>query len=167
MYIAATDGEDLLKLSDSGIKPVWSPDGTTIAFLDWSQVWLMDPNGENRRSLADPFSILSNIRPEWSPDSRLLSLIEDTNGGIKVFAVETGETIFEHIEQDRSYRDQALPLSGHKVAYIDQHTFVPALFDDYYFPKQYQRLCIADMVTGECLHLRQEHGNILSFDIAR
>ena len=43
--------------------PVWSPDGTRIAYLD-NGIWVMNADGTNRRLL-----LLSSTRPAWSPDS--------------------------------------------------------------------------------------------------
>ena len=54
--------------------PVWSPDGRSIAFV-YSKgnvgltfgVWLVDPDGSNLRSVANP-----GLGPAWSPDGRSL-----------------------------------------------------------------------------------------------
>jgi eukaryotic-like serine/threonine-protein kinase len=52
--------------------PVWSPDGRAIAFVSsrgnqgWTfGVWLVDPDGSNLRSIANP-----GLGPAWSPDGR-------------------------------------------------------------------------------------------------
>ena len=54
--------------------PVWSPDGRSIAFV-YSKgnpglgfgVWLVDPDGSNLRSVANP-----GLWPAWSLDGRWL-----------------------------------------------------------------------------------------------
>ena len=43
--------------------PVWSPDGTRIAYLN-NGIWVMNTDGTNQRLL-----LLSSTRPVWSPDS--------------------------------------------------------------------------------------------------
>jgi Tol biopolymer transport system component len=60
--------------------PVWSPDGGTIAYASYNgtsqqyEIWLCDPNWENRRFLAQGHS------PQWSPDGSTLLYRQQTNG---------------------------------------------------------------------------------------
>ena len=69
---------------DVDLDPVWSPDGSTIAFVRWRsygegayadpRIWLVDADGQDLRALTDDGSTVSGaelfeIDPAWAPDS--------------------------------------------------------------------------------------------------
>ena len=69
------DGTNIQKLTihTGDATPVWSPDGTRIAFARRSQVidgdyeiWVMDADGGNQRQLTD--NDRWDEEPQWSPD---------------------------------------------------------------------------------------------------
>jgi Tol biopolymer transport system component len=75
--------------------PVWSPDGTKIAYLHGddstddgpinSQVWVMDANGGNQHRLTTSASIKDQV-PDWSPDGSKIAFNAGSfgSGGIWV-----------------------------------------------------------------------------------
>lgn len=67
IWTVNADGSDARKIADQGLNPVWSPDGTKIAYYRGvdgeAQVWVMNADGSGQRFLAAGFS------PAWSPDS--------------------------------------------------------------------------------------------------
>lgn len=74
----------------TGSEPRWSPDGSTIAFVDYLAngepwVFLERPGGSERRQLVPGQSV-----GPWSPDGRLL-LVD--NGGMRVVPVAGGDPI--------------------------------------------------------------------------
>jgi TolB protein len=77
------DGSGLQRITD-GVDPVWSPDGTQIAFTRWREprgVWVVDADGSNERRVFDG----SETRwPSWSPD--------DAGKARIVFSRHTGGT---------------------------------------------------------------------------
>jgi serine/threonine protein kinase/roadblock/LC7 domain-containing protein len=84
--------------------PVFSPDGNWIAYQSnkdssYSEIWLMDREGNNARRITTSPKGTWAQSPSWSPDSRWLAFVSSQAGSIgadygEVFVVslETGET---------------------------------------------------------------------------
>ena len=75
------DGSDLHRLT-TGIDPVLSPDGQTVAFTRWEgetgSLWLINLDGTNERSVLG--FIKQAKGPDWSPDGSQI-VINFQNGG--------------------------------------------------------------------------------------
>ncbi|MGD9900905.1 MAG: hypothetical protein AB7T22_17400 [Calditrichaceae bacterium] len=82
IYIMNADGSNLIKLTDNSvndIEPVFSPDGSKIAFNSWgyqapSEIYVMDADGSNIVQVThDPVNInYGENRPSWSSDGTSL-----------------------------------------------------------------------------------------------
>lgn len=94
-------GEETQLTSDSGnnFDPVWSPDGTQIAFASdrnqnppYCSLWLMNADGSNPRSLFDGGETF-NLGPTWSPDGQYIAFQSNRSGNFEIhrLEVETGE----------------------------------------------------------------------------
>lgn len=59
----------------------WSPDGSHIAFLDWSDetLWVMNADGGGARRLLDVPHDGYSWRPDWSPDSQRIAFHMDVS----------------------------------------------------------------------------------------
>jgi Tol biopolymer transport system component len=96
IWIANADGSDAHQLVEEGSVPVWSPDGTTIAFAGPdvgrmvqlgdgstgtpSSIYVMDPDGTNVRQLTH--GEFADYSPTWSPDGTQIAFKrQDANGG--------------------------------------------------------------------------------------
>ncbi|MCL4294441.1 MAG: PD40 domain-containing protein [Anaerolineae bacterium] len=75
IMVINTDGSGLRRLT-SGIDPVLSPDGQTVAFTRWQgetgSLWLINIDGANERSILD-FTRQAK-GPDWSPDGSRIVL---------------------------------------------------------------------------------------------
>lgn len=102
IYIVSTSGGETTKITDCSHNylPKWSPDGRRIAFVqnieEKRSIWLMDPNGENKRKITDydisnaslgVYTVCEAIR--WSPDGSMIAFLAslgpfEKNAKIKV-----------------------------------------------------------------------------------
>ena len=89
----------------------WSPDGTTLAYTggetDPRELWLVDSDGSNQRSLvSDVGGNLHGIGPVWSPTDdriayqRLTTAFGETHEVVLVNATDGTETVIEPPETD-------------------------------------------------------------------
>jgi Tol biopolymer transport system component len=71
-------GRNLHSLTDDGKnnwRPVWSPDGTHIIYMQgYDNVTMMDEDGSNKHTIARGFS------PTWSPDGQQIAYYADEFG---------------------------------------------------------------------------------------
>ncbi len=97
IFVLKSDGTGLRQLtsgSAADLSPVWSPDGTAIAFTSTrnaglKQIFLMDADGRNVRALP------GGLRPErtspaWSPDGTQLAFVQDDSGNRNIYVVDLG-----------------------------------------------------------------------------
>lgn len=61
--------------STSSSSPRWSPDGKKIAFVNGGQIWMMDPDGDDRKKISDISTGAGN--PVWSPDGKWIAFNSD------------------------------------------------------------------------------------------
>jgi TolB protein len=66
-------------LADSGSKPVWSPDGRNVAFVDENRLFIVPAAGGTRRRLGI-LRVGEFAAPAWSPDSQRVAYISPGNG---------------------------------------------------------------------------------------
>jgi WD40 repeat protein len=73
-------------LASPAISPSWSPDGTTIAFIENSAVWMVKADGTDARQLNLPFAANSVA---WSPDGSELAVAAGDPSRIAIVTLST------------------------------------------------------------------------------
>lgn len=90
LVVSSADGRDrhvVLKYGDNN--PVWSPDGSHIAYVYNGIVFIMNPNGSHQRELAGPGDVGTIT---WSPNGACIAASAGQSPGrIAVISVRTDE----------------------------------------------------------------------------
>jgi Tol biopolymer transport system component len=69
-------GSDLLQHNARGeSSPAWSPDGRKIAFVSNSEIYVMNADGSEQRTLTQ-----RGAQPLWSPDGRKIAFVSVRDG---------------------------------------------------------------------------------------
>src|SRR5258707_12221088 len=66
------DALGMLTTNSGDSLPAWSPDGKTVAFVNGSNIWLVNADGSNRRQLTTDVQHEVS-RPTWSPDGTTIA----------------------------------------------------------------------------------------------
>jgi Tol biopolymer transport system component len=94
IYVADADGKRETRLTTDvadDSMPVWSPDGSQIAFISGRrgvfEIFLMNADGSNQRPLRE--APVEAVEVEWSPDSKMLAYDASPDFGVSdVYVVE-------------------------------------------------------------------------------
>ena len=68
--------------------PVWSPDGTRLAFSRNGDIWVGGLDGEGVKRLVEDAYAGGNASPVWSPDSNGIAFLKDASGFSQVGVID-------------------------------------------------------------------------------
>jgi Tol biopolymer transport system component len=89
IYVVDADGRNPRALtSDAGGDnrwPVWSPDGTKLAYIHGKEIWTMNADGSDKRQITResewPFQV--KMFPQWSPDQSMILFTAVAGNGVQ------------------------------------------------------------------------------------
>ncbi len=130
------DGSNDMQLTPgpNDLAPVWSPDGSQIAFVRGqvqpNEIVVMTADGGNQRSLTIPGE--SDDSPAWSPDGKQLAFVRTINEGDsshgQIFAINADGSNPRRLT--RSAETDSSPVwspNGEKIAFLRSSRFGTSL----------------------------------------
>ncbi len=114
----------------SEITPVWSPDGSKLAFsvgdlsrINLTEIKLISADGSSPAETISSSELYTRIS-SWSPDGNTLVLTETnpTGDDIKTLALEGDGNLSEFLATDQQERDAVFSFDGRWVAYVSSET---------------------------------------------
>lgn len=132
IYTINPDGAGLLQLTQTGNGfqdrfPVWSPDGTKIAFgrttfTAPSQIYVMNADGTNPTRLSN--NAFSDRQPSWSPDGTRIAFISARDGNDEIYVMNADGSNQTRLTNNNSFDwDPAWSPDGTRIAFASTRDF--------------------------------------------
>ncbi len=126
IYSVCPDGSRLMNLTNDpsdDVDPVWSPDGTQLAFSSTRsghfQIYLMYADGTGVSALTADFE---NLKPIWLPDGRHIAFRTDDGKGLywwRIINLDNSELVtLSEPSYDFFYQTPAWSPDGTRIAYM-------------------------------------------------
>jgi len=108
-----------------GSHPVWSPDGSLIAFTSMvnakTAIHTMGPEGQNIRRLTDTGG--EDWHPAWSPDGKSIVFTSDHTGDGEIWMVNVADGKLRRLTDDPAHDDRAVfSPDGKRLAFTSERT---------------------------------------------
>lgn len=125
------NGADLRRLTrgrfrDCSAPPVWSPNGTLLAFYAHGALWVMNQDGSRRRTLGPAYySESGGPGPSWSPDGRRLVFTRNPDVhrlASAIYTVSVDGTGLRRLTPERFAEAPAWSPDGTHIAFTSEVT---------------------------------------------
>jgi Tol biopolymer transport system component len=133
IYVANANGTDPIRLTSKMVDhdPVWSPEGTKIAYVhgwdDQAEIWVMDADGSNPRRLTDRRG--PNLFRSWSPDGTKIAFASFDGSNADIYVMNADGSDLRRLTDDAAHEDQpAWSPDGRQIAFTREGAGDPGIY---------------------------------------
>ena len=96
--------------------PAWSPDGRTLCYADFKNLWLVPADGGEARQLTDDDDV--DFHPVWSPDGEYIIFSSFREGTSALWTIRVSDGSMHRLTAGTSEEDEpSFSRSGQRLAY--------------------------------------------------
>lgn len=118
IYTVHADGSGLTRLTNDpapDLQPRWSPDGSQIAYLHASHLWVMDADGTDAHEVA---SYADDFQLSWSPDGSRIAYSRDG----EIWVIDTtganAHQVLPQVQAGYALESPDWSPDGSRIAYL-------------------------------------------------
>ncbi|MBM3240254.1 hypothetical protein FJZ31_28560 [Candidatus Poribacteria bacterium] len=122
IFVADEKGQNWVRLTNDPAEdtwPVWSPDGTQIAFCSErdgnKEIYVMDSDGKNQINLSNNPG--PDDEPDWSPDGKKIAFLSKRGGDIGICVMDADGKNIVMIANELAIGGPAWSPDGKKIAF--------------------------------------------------
>lgn len=98
-----------------GSSPAWSPDGLRIAYVNSSQIFVMDDDGRNSARLTNVRTQAAD--PAWSPDGKKIAFTSFDDGRDEIYVMDSDGTNSTRLTTEYGHSPAWSP-DGKSIAFV-------------------------------------------------
>ena len=127
LWSMPSNGGDAKRLTGWQVEatwPVWAPDGSRIAFQNFSDntyhIWTIAPDGSDPRQITS--GLHDHREPSWSPDGRKIAFSSDRseNGSYDIWTIDLATGVYEQrTSMATEEHSPAWSPDGTRLAYVE------------------------------------------------
>lgn len=134
IWVVPVQGGKATALTDAlgdSRQPVWSPDGSKIAFQSYRDgnyhIWTVDKDGTNLQQIT--VGVYDEREPYWAPDGRSLIFSSDRSGNYDLWQIDLASNLLNQLTNDpaNDYYP-AFSADGKQIAFVSERKKAPGVY---------------------------------------